>query len=174
VIGQRWGVTDAELALRYGCDELVPDPAYALWRGVSTAAAPAAVWPWLLMIQRAPYSYDWIDNLGRRSPRVLAPMPEPRPGDRGYFVTVVAVEAGVEVTYRVLSAVMSYRLVEGPQTRLLLKVVMPRGVAATLLHPVLPLGDLVMARKQLLTLAELAEREIREHAEVDETGPTPR
>jgi hypothetical protein len=158
MIGQRWGVSDAEVALHVGCDDLMPDPAYALWRGVWVDAPPARVWPWLLMIQRAPYSYDWIDNLGRTSPRDLEALPEPAVGDRGRYVTVAAIDPGVEITYRVMSALMSYRLVGDGPTRLLLKVVMPRGIGASLIRPALPLGDLVMARKQLLTLRDLAQR----------------
>lgn len=52
-------------------------------------------------------------------------------------------------------SVMSYVLVEaGPSTRLLLKVVTRRRGPLT---PLLCLGDLVMARRQLLNLAALAE-----------------
>ena len=53
---------------------------------------------------------------------------------------------------------MSYVLVpvdEGVQTRLLLKVVTAGGRAVA---PLLALGDLVMARRQLLNLAALAEK----------------
>lgn len=54
-----------------------------------------------------------------------------------------------------MGAVMSYVLVpDSPDTRLLLKVVtrLPRPVA-----PLLSIGDLVMARRQLLNFARLAE-----------------
>jgi hypothetical protein len=55
-----------------------------------------------------------------------------------------------------MSVVMSYVLIpEGQVTRLLLKLVMGRGRA---LAPLLSLGDLIMARRQLLNLAQLAEQ----------------
>lgn len=165
MIGDRWGVTDAETRRRYPCDELVPDPVLELWRGVTVRAAPSTVWAWVSQIRLAPYSYDWIDNLGRTSPRELRDLPEPvvgasftaafggRPVGR-----ILAVEPGRHLTGTIMGAVMSYVLVpidDGARTRLLLKVVArgPRITAA-----LLSVGDLVMARRQLLNLAALAER----------------
>jgi hypothetical protein len=70
---------------------------------------------------------------------------------------IVSVEPGVQLTASIMGAYVSYVLV--PQkyaaTRLLFKVVMR---TARLLAPGLSLGDLVMARRQLLNLKRLAER----------------
>jgi hypothetical protein len=163
VIADRWGVTPSEVARRYPCDDVVPDPVFQAWRGVTVRAAPAAVWPWVAQIRLAPYSYDWIDNLGRRSPRRLCGLPAPVAGQT--FTTalggralgrILAVTPGEQLTGRIMGAVMSYVLVpDGPSTRLLLKIVMARGPA---LAPLLSVGDLVMARRQLLNLARLAEQ----------------
>ncbi len=50
---------------------------------------------------------------------------------------------------------MSYELLlQGDSTRLLLKIVMARGRA---IAPLVSVGDLVMARRQLLNLQHLAE-----------------
>jgi len=69
---------------------------------------------------------------------------------------IVSVVPGQELTGQIVGAVMSYVLVpEGSATRLLLKVVTRRGRA---IAPLLSLGDLVMARRQLLNLAHLAEQ----------------
>jgi hypothetical protein len=163
VIGDRWGVTLAETRRRYPCDDLVPDPALEAWRGVTVRAAPQQVWPWVAQIRLAPYSYDWLDNLGRRSPQQLSGLPDPAVGEsfttamRGHAVgRIVAVVPGEHLTGEILGAVMSYMLVaEGSNTRLLLKLVMRRG---RIVAPLVSVGDLVMSRRQLLNFARLAER----------------
>jgi hypothetical protein len=69
---------------------------------------------------------------------------------------IVAVAPAEHLTAEIMGTVMSYVLVpEGPATRLLLKVV---GRPSRAIGPLLCLGDLVMARRQLLNLAHLAQR----------------
>lgn len=162
MIGDRWGVAPDEVARRFPCDLLVPSPALQVWRGVTVEAPPERVWPWVRQLQLAPYSYDWLDNLGHRSPRELREVPEPRAGDAmsrvaGRFPVgrVVDVAPGEHLTVAVMGALMSYVLVpHGQQTRLLLKVVMVRG---HWWNRPLALGDLPMARRQLLNWKRLAE-----------------
>ena len=166
MISDRWGVSDSEVARSYPCDEFVVPPAWQAWRGVDVAAPAAAVWPWVAQVRLAPYSYDCIDNLRRRSPRELAGLPEPRVGER--FTTaagrelgrIVSVDRGVQLTGTIMGAVMSYVLVpeDDRTTRLLLKVVMH---TARWKAPALSVGDLIMARRQLLNLKQLAERHDR-------------
>lgn len=161
MIADRWGVTQAETARRYPCDDFVPDPAWQAWRGVTVEAPAARVWRWLRQVRLAPYSYDWVDNLGRRSPRELRDLDDPKVGDPFTATAgrpvgrVVAVRPGEHVTATIMGVHMSYVLVDrGADTRLLLKLASGSG---RLLGPLFALGDLVMARKQLLTLASLAE-----------------
>ncbi len=164
MIGARWGVTERETRLAFPCDELVASPTLEVWRGVTVRAAPAAVWPWLAQVRIAPYSYDWLDNRGRRSPRRLLGLPEPRVGEA--FTTaagrqrgrIVSIDRGHQLTGTILGAFMSYLLLPAEQdaTRLLLKVVMATN---RLIAPALSVGDLIMARRQLLNLKELAEHE---------------
>jgi hypothetical protein len=165
MIGDRWGVSDEEVARHYPCDDVVVAPVLQAWRGVTVRASPAQVWPWVTQVRIAPYSYDWIDNLGRRSPQDLRQMSEPVVGK--HFTTVagrpqgsiLSVDPARQLTARIVGAVMSYVLVPaGDSTRLLLKIVMARGA---LLAPFVSLGDLVMARRQLLNLQQLAERTAR-------------
>ncbi|MEU7919458.1 polyketide cyclase [Micromonospora zamorensis] len=129
---------------------------------MSIAVPAAAVWPWVAQLRLAPYSYDWIDNRGRRSPRQLQGLPEPQVGEA--FTTaggrklgrIVSVDPGKQLTSTIMGAFMSYVLVpqEHDRTRLLLKVVMQTTRWAAL---GLSIGDLIMARRQLLNLKQLAE-----------------
>ncbi len=167
MIGDRWGVSAAEVARRYPCDDLVTDPALEAWRGVTARADVGRVWARVVQIRLAPYSYDWIDNLGRRSPRALQDLPDPVAGDPFTAVggrpcgRVLAVEARRHLTATIMGAVMSYVLADqGTSTRLPLKVVLRRGRGSGVLAPLVSVGDLVMARRQLLNLAELAAREV--------------
>jgi hypothetical protein len=162
VIGDRWGVTEAEVRRRYPCDDVVARPVLAAWRGVTVHAAPAMVWPWVAQIRLAPYSYDWLDNLGRQSPRELRALADPMPGEP--FTTagtrrlgrILSVAPREHLTGCIAGAVMSYVLVpQDGATRLLMKIVTPGG---RLVAPLLSIGDLVMARRQLLNLKRLAEQ----------------
>ena len=163
MLGDRWGVTADEVARHYPCDDVVPAPTLQAWRAVTVRAPADQVWPWLVQLRLAPYSYDWVDNLGRRSPQELRDLAPPRPGDPFTAVAgrpqgrVLALDPGRALTAEILGAVMSYVLVptDGATTRLLLKVVARTGRWTA---PLLSVGDLVMARRQLLNLARLAER----------------
>lgn len=80
-IGDRWGVSDDEVSQSYPCDSLVVSPELQAWRGVRVEAPSEVVRPWVAQVRLAPYSYDWIANLGRRSPRELVGLPEPEVGE---------------------------------------------------------------------------------------------
>jgi hypothetical protein len=166
MIGDRWGVSDAEVARHYPCDDVVPTPTLEVWRGVTVDASPSTVWSWVVRMRLAPYSYDWIDNRGRRSPQEPRDLTDPVPGQ--HFTAsggrptgrILSVEPGMHLTAQIMGAVMSYVLAptsgptDGP-TRLLLKVASTHN---RLIAPLLSVGDLVMARRQLLNLKRLAER----------------
>jgi hypothetical protein len=163
VIGDRWGVTYDEVARPFPCDEWVRSPTLVAWRGVTVNTSASDLWPWVTQVRAAPYSYDWIDNLGRRSPRMLIGLPDPAVGDhftRAAGISlgrILSVDAPYQLTGRIAGAVISYVLEQPPGlacTRLLMKIA---SEAARPLAPLLSVGDLVMARRQLLNWRRLAE-----------------
>ncbi|GAB2481847.1 SRPBCC family protein [Jatrophihabitans fulvus] len=164
-LGEAWGVTTAEHAATYPCDELLSDPVVAT-RGVDVAAPPSVVFRWVCQVRVAPYSYDLVDNLGRRSPRTLTPgLDRLEVGQRfgvvfriRSFATDEHVTAAgrfgggrVALTYRVVATDGGCRLLG----RIAFET---RGRLGRMLSTPLVLGDLVMMRKQLRTLRALAER----------------
>ena len=172
MIGDRWGVSDSDTVRCYPCDDFVTSPTLQAWRGVRVEAPAEAVWPWVAQVRLAPYSYDWIDNLGRPSPRELAGLHEPRTGERFTIAggrelgRIVSVDRGKQLTGTIMGAFMSYVLVpeDYRTTRLLLKVVMQ---TARWFVPALCVGDLIMARRQLLNLKQLAEHHLHQGIAVD-------
>ena len=167
-----WGTRPDEREGRWPCDALAPPEALSLWRGVSARAPAPVVYRWLCQLRVAPYSYDWIDNGGRRSPRELTPGLEQLAEGQTVMTIfrLASFAAGDHLTLvtprggrgeRLFGRTwVSYRVVAGAsETRLLakLRVLPPPGLRGRLLAALLPWGDLVMMRKQLLTLARLAE-----------------
>ena len=167
----------------YPCDEFV-DPADELFRGVDVAAPDAVTYRRLCHIAVAPYSYDWLDNGGRRSPtELITGIDDIAVGDRMMIFTVVAFRRDVHVTLRITAPrarrafgdiAVTYAIVPtSPSTcRLVAKLRVPpaAGLLGRLRTSVLAWGDVVMMRKQLLTLARLAERD----AANDGTSPAAR
>jgi hypothetical protein len=167
MIGDRWNTTDGEIARHYPCDDFVSSSRLEAWRGITVRTAADALWPWVAQIRLAPYSYDWIDNCGHQSPQELVGLPEPKVGEP--FTTAVTRKLGrvlcaeppTHLTGRIAGVVISYVLVpENGNTRLLMKLVMSAPNWAVPLLSVGVLGDLVMARRQLLNLKRLAEHSV--------------
>jgi len=155
-----WGSTPQERALDLPCDELVPGARLVLHRAVDVDAPPEVVFRWLCQMRVAPYSYDLIDNLGRRSPRELTPgLDRLEVGQRFLIFRLASFEPGAHVTLEHHGPVfgdlgITYAVMPG--TRLVMRVVCnpPR---VPLVGHVLALGDFVMARRQLLNFKRLAE-----------------
>jgi hypothetical protein len=167
-----WGTLPAERRADYPCDALLPGPDDILFRGVTVEAEPAVVFRWLCQLKVAPYSYDWIDNRGRRSPRELTAGAEHLAAGQPFMTifTLAAFELPRHLTF-VLTAQGAARLfgeiagtyavtaTGAARTRLVAKLLVrhPKRWPGTWIRPFLPAGDLVMMRKQLLTLKRLAE-----------------
>jgi hypothetical protein len=162
-----WGTTEQERAAELPCDGFMPEADDVADRAVDVAAPPEAVFRRLCQLRVAPYSYDLLDNLGRRSPRELIPgLEELELGQRfAHIFRLVDVEPGRSLTIRtdrgpfgdVVCTYLVTPRAAGSRLAVRLRVVYPRGPLGLLERVLLPPGDLVMMRKQLLTFAQLAE-----------------
>lgn len=169
-----WGATAAEREAEYPCDDFAGADSIRVTRAVSCHAEPAALFAWLCQLRRGPYSYDVVDNLGRRSPRKIdRRMLDLRTGLRVMTIfrlvdfednknLTLAIEPR-QLAHTVFGPVaLTYQVDPTPSggSRLICALdVPPVGrVAPHVRRWLLSLGDFVMMRKQLLTLARLAER----------------
>jgi hypothetical protein len=140
---------------------------------VSVDAPVEVVWGWLCQLAVAPYSYDWIDNRGRRSPRELTPGADRLEVGQSMVVIfrLTSLEEGhhwtgltnqrgerlfgpIGVTYAAEPAGDGSRIVCRMSARA------DSGVRRAKTYA-LACGDLVMMRRQLLNLKALAERDAR-------------
>ncbi|MFT4246350.1 MAG: hypothetical protein QM571_07590 [Micrococcaceae bacterium] len=65
--------TQSEIATSSPADDLMPENSERSIRCITIAASTSTVYRWLCQLTLAPYSFDTIDFLGRRSPRKLVP-----------------------------------------------------------------------------------------------------
>jgi hypothetical protein len=71
-----WGATRDETVRSYLGDELVPDPDGGATMATFLPATPERVWRWLVQMgggRAGWYSWDWLDNNGRRSANRIVP-----------------------------------------------------------------------------------------------------
>ncbi len=169
-IARTWGTTPAERARPYACDALLPH-GDELYRGVDVAAPAAVTFRRLCQLRVAPYSYDWLDNGFRPSPRALTDGADDLAvGQRVMTIfSLVDFTRDEHVTLRMTSrgertfgnVAVTYAVVPVTATscRLLAKLRWQHapGRWGALRARLLAWGDLIMMRKQLLTLARLAE-----------------
>ncbi|MGH3641245.1 MAG: SRPBCC family protein [Mycobacterium sp.] len=172
--GTTWGVSEAELRAALPCDGLASSDSVRMDRAISIDAPPPVVFAWLCQLRVAPYSYDLLDNTGRRSPRSRSVgLAELAVGQR--FVRIfgrvhvfelVAFSPDEHITLRqrefgqlarVAKVSNSYAITPvGNGTRLHVRVLFD---GPWLLGQILALVNLLMMRKQLRTLKGLAERD---------------
>jgi len=168
---EHWGSTAAERDEPFTCDRWLADPDCTMFRAVDVEAPVSITFRWLCQLRAAPYSYDKLDNFGRRSPQALTPgLEQLAVGQRVQTIfKLVEFEAGRSLTMvssgRVFGSVAcTYRSdpAGSERSRIVVKLATryARGLQRPLMSLVLPPGDLVMMRRQLLNLKELAEQTV--------------
>lgn len=169
--GRAWRVSEDERRLPFACDEYLQEADDVYFRGIDIDASPTTVFRWLCQLRVAPYSYDLIDNLGRRSPPHLTPgLDRLERGQRVMTIFELAdFETDRHITIRLRRAGVffgevagTYLLVPagGEACRLLVKLRMRhsrRLPVWQLRQAAMPWLDLIMMRKQLLTIKRYAE-----------------
>jgi hypothetical protein len=166
---EQWGSTAAERAEPFPCDRFLPGADRALFRAIDARAPASVSFRWFCQLREAPYSYDALDNFGRRSPQQLTPgLDLLEVGQRVMTIfRLVAFEPGRSLTIISRSRFLghyacTYRAtpVGADESRIVVKVLArdAGGVLGPLLGRALPPGDLAMMRRQLLNLKRLAER----------------
>ncbi|HKO44792.1 MAG TPA: hypothetical protein VJU84_16055 [Pyrinomonadaceae bacterium] len=174
LVSHTWGTTSEERRYQFPCDRLIPHPDDSLFRGVTINAPADVVFRWLCQLRVAPYSYDLIDNGGRQSPQQLTPgLDDLAIGQDVMTIFALAdFERDRQFTIRTKpntrtsrtfgDFACSYLIIptSGDECRLLVKLVVkhPTSLMGKLLQPLLPWGDLIMMRRQLLNFKKLAER----------------
>jgi hypothetical protein len=163
-----WGSTLRERSEAFPCDHLLPEADFVAFRAVDVDAPAEVAFRWLCQLRVAPYSYDRIDNGGRRSPPMLT-MGLEQLEDGQRFMTIFRLaehEPGRSITLRHSGRLfgrlaVTYRVTPrgGGGSRYVVKLrgVMPGSVLRPLVRQLLAVGDLVMMRRQLLNLRGLAE-----------------
>lgn len=143
--------------------------ALRLTRAVRVDAPTHVVFSWLGQLREAPYSYDLIDNLGRRSPSTLTRTDAVRVGQRFTIFELVALDPGRELVLELTDRrglrlfgplTLVYRAEpedHGTTLRCDLFLPPPTGRIDHWRQIALAWGDLVMMRRQLLNLRRLSE-----------------
>ncbi len=173
----RWGATDAELQRAAPGDDIVAHPQLVATRAITINAPASAIWPWLVQMgfRRAGwYSYDWLDNEGRRVERVMPEFQQLMVGDLmptvargGFRVEAIEPERALTLSIRGadvgadmdLSVALLLDPIDERRTRLILRLRAEfRGWRERLFGLVFDGGDFIMMRKMLLGIKERAER----------------
>ena len=167
-----WGATPEEVANIVVGDDLCADARVIATRCITISAPPDEVFPWIRQMgfgRAGWYSYDWMDNLGRKSARRIHPeWQHVSSGDRVPAGPMTFIAEGVNSPHsfvlsltprgvrKRLMFTLAYELRPHPDgtrlvTRMRARVEAPSG---RLLERLLAFGDGFMVQKQLRTLRD--------------------
>jgi hypothetical protein len=172
MIFQYWGATSEEIQSSVIGDDLCADATLIATRSITIKALPQDVFPWIRQMgfgRAGWYSYDWLDNLGRKSAtRVHEEWQSVESGDTvpsgPISFTAAIVEAPRLFVLEIKSLgkkapklhfTLAYELRDDPQgtrlvTRMRSHIKLPFGFLFEKL--ILGPGDGIMLRRQLLTI----------------------
>lgn len=167
-----WGLVPNESCLEFPCDIYQKGFSDTYFRGITIYAEPEIIFQWLCQMRVAPYSYDWIDNLGRRSPQKLLPgLDQLEIGQKIMFIfDLIDFKQNNYLTFRLDKrfpkafgdTIISYRIFPKKTNvcRLLVKILVnyPKGIPRVLLQDIFSFGDLIMMRRQLINFKTLSEQ----------------
>ena len=164
-----WNATSDEEKEIFPCDQYMTSEYRSMIRAIDILALANIVFRWICQLKLAPYSYDWIDNWGRQSPRQLTPGVEQLAIGQNFLIgRIVEFEEGRQITcviypklesiFGLMSLTYAVQNTSPGACRLVVKIdVGARNWMERLRRFILAWGDLIMMRKQLLTIKSLAE-----------------
>jgi len=172
MIFQYWGATAEEISSSMVGDDLCSDATVVATRSITIGAAPQEVFPWIRQMgfgRGGWYSYDWLDNLGRKSATTIHDeWQSVEAGDKipsgPISFTAAIVDAPRHFVLEIQSLgkkspklhfTLTYELRDNPQgtrlvTRMRSRINLPLGSLFEKL--ILGPGDGIMLRRQLLNI----------------------
>ncbi|MGB0386081.1 MAG: hypothetical protein ACPGWR_14840 [Ardenticatenaceae bacterium] len=160
--------------MSFPCDSYMSNSDETYFRAIDVDAPASVLFRWLCQLKAAPYSYDWLDNFGRQSPRELIPGVEDLAFGQRVMTIFKLVEFEQDQHLTVLldfgpavsifgHIALSYVVLPITESRCRLVVKMHLRYPTTTIWGAwvrftLPWGDWLMMRKQFLTLKHLAEK----------------
>jgi hypothetical protein len=172
MIFQYWGATAEEISSSMVGDNLCSDATVVATRSITIGAAPQEVFPWIRQMgfgRAGWYSYDWLDNLGRKSASTIHDeWQSVEAGDKIPSGPISFIAAIVDAPRHFVLEIQSlgkkspklhftlaYELRDNPQgtrlvTRMRSRINLPLGSLFEKL--ILAPGDGIMLRRQLLNI----------------------
>ena len=178
MIFQYWGATPEEIQSPVVGDDLCPSATLIATRSITISAPPQDVFPWIRQMgfgRAGWYSYDWLDNLGRKSATSIHDeWQSVKAGDKvpsgPISFTAAIVEAPRHFVLEIKSLgkkspklhfTLAYELRDDPHgTRLVTRMRSHANFPLGSLFEkiVLGPGDGIMLRRQLLTISKNASK----------------
>ena len=171
----------------YPCDDFMKDVDAELFRGVTIHAEQQIIFQWLCQMRIAPYSYDWIDNFGRKSPDKLTPGLDVLEIGQDVMTIFKLIDFKPDsyLTIRIKEKILGHQIAadavityiihpkKQSRCRLLVKllVIYPKGILGFLNRLILPVGDLIMMRRQLFNFKRLSEKTPPQTPAYPDTAP---